>query len=205
MDLKMYNNRARELLQRDDYKKVSLAKSIGITPQALNIAINGKDDRKIPTDYAPGIAKFFNVSTDYLFGDTNVPNRVGERPLIGKASCGVPNGYYADDFEMVQVPDEFNNDDCYVVEAEGESMLPKIEPGMQIICDKSKQVENGDIVHYAIDGESGIKKYKMNEEQDKITLMPTNMSGEFDPIMIHADDNIDFKMVKCVKRLFDGF
>jgi SOS-response transcriptional repressor LexA len=84
----------------------------------------------------------------------------------------------------------------YAVQAEGESMSPKINHGSIVYCNVNRRIENGSIVHYSLDGESGIKRYKINERGDIISLIPIN--SDYDIITIHADDRMELKMARVV-------
>ena len=84
----------------------------------------------------------------------------------------------------------------YAVRAEGDSMSPKINNNSLVYCRTNMQIDSGNIVHYSINGESGIKKYKINEKRDIISLIPIN--SDFDIITVHADDGVNLKMSKVV-------
>lgn len=75
-------------------------------------------------------------------------------------------------------------------------MSPKINNGSIVYCNVNRHIDNGSIVHYSLDGESGIKRYKMNERGDIISLVPIN--SDFDIITVHADDGMELKMARVV-------
>lgn len=132
------------------------------------------------------------------YGETSIISNF--IPLIGKASCGKPAEYDLNGYDPVPVADEIYQDGMYAVESEGDSMLPKIAPGdiLYCLCENCTQINNGDIVHYSINDESGVKKYKINEAGTIISLIPINT--EFDVITIHHDDKIDLRLSKVVGR-----
>jgi transcriptional regulator with XRE-family HTH domain len=60
-----FHDRLKSLRDESDKKQFQIAEEIGITPQALSYIINGRDPTyKILCE----IAKYFNVTTDYLLG-----------------------------------------------------------------------------------------------------------------------------------------
>lgn len=60
------------------YNKTSqaeLASKVGISESALNRFLSGKTD-KLGNEYIIKLARIFNVSTDYLLGETDIPERI---------------------------------------------------------------------------------------------------------------------------------
>jgi len=117
-------------------------------------------------------------------------------PLIGLASCGIPQEYDLNGHDPIPISEDIYEEGMYAVRAEGNSMSPKINDGAIVYCNINRQIDNGNIVHYSINGESGIKRYKINERGDIISLVPIN--SNYDIITIHADDNVDLKMARVV-------
>ena len=155
--------------------KTRLAEHLGVNRSYVGRWITDPD-YNIPRDKIKGIANFFGVSADYLLDDTQEMPVNTKVPVIGKASCGVPNGYYADDIQYIDLPSNVAGDGVYGVVADGDSMLPKISEDAIVICDKNSSVSNGDIVHYTINDESGMAKY--HEKDNEIILEPINPSYE---------------------------
>lgn len=124
-------------------------------------------------------------------------------PLIGKSSCGIPKDYDLNGYDPVPVPTEIYKDGMYALEADGESMSPKINHGDIVFCNIHRQIDNGNIVHYWLNGESGIKRYKINEAGTIISLIPINT--DYDVITIHCDENVDLRMARVVGRIDKDF
>ena len=66
--------RIQELLKERGITQAQLAARIGSTESAVGRFISGKTD-KISAEYIIRIAKAFNVSTDFLLGVVNIPDR----------------------------------------------------------------------------------------------------------------------------------
>ncbi len=124
-------------------------------------------------------------------------------PLIGKSSCGIPKDYDLNGYDPVPVPTEIYKDGMYALEADGDSMSPKISHGDIVFCNIHRQIDNGNIVHYWLNGESGIKRYKINEAGTIISLIPINT--DYDVITIHCDENVDLRMARVVGRIDKDF
>ena len=182
------------LRKEQNISQLEISKYIGIVPSSVSDILNRKG-RKFQAEHTAKLAKLFNVSVDYLLGNDDSVS-VRSIPLIGLASCGIPSEYDLNGYEPVPVSNELYRDGMYAVRAEGDSMSPKINDGNLVYCVANEHIENGNIVHYMVDGESGIKKFKINEKGDVISLAPIN--SDYDIITIHADDNIPFKMSKVV-------
>lgn len=117
-------------------------------------------------------------------------------PLIGLASCGIPKDYNLSNYENIPIDSRLFRDGMYAVEAEGDSMTPKINSGNIVYCSPNENIENGSIVHYTYHGESGLKKFKINEDQDIISLIP--MNSEYDIVTISEFDAKNLRMSKVV-------
>lgn len=99
-------------------------------------------------------------------------------PIIGLASCGIPKEFDLENYEKLPIRDNFYKARMYAIEAEDNSMAPKINNGDIVYCSQDDGIQNGSIVHYTYKGESGIKKYKVNEAQNTISLIPLNPDHE---------------------------
>ena len=189
-------DKVNELKVEKKIPQTKIANTLGIHPPHLSGILNRKG-RRFQAQHIPKLAKLFGVSESYLLGDEEI--KVKYIPLIGIASCGVPNVAYSDDIEYIPVSPELARDGVYAIRADGESMEPKISHGDIIICDKDIETSNGDIVHYTtIDGESGVKKFLI-DEKGVVTLMPINTN--FPPVMCDKRDVKTAKAVKLIQNL----
>lgn len=99
------------------------------------------------------------------------------------------------DFESL----DFYINKIYTVESLDNSMSPRINHGDIVYCQPDSNISNGDIVHYCINGESGIKVYEVNESNTTISLVPLNNS--FKTITLEYFENIDFEIAKVIARV----
>lgn len=159
------------------------------------------ESRGIPENKYPKIAKVLNISIDEILGHSIIQTKV--IPLIGKSSCGKPQNYDLNGYEPIPVPVDMYRTGMYAIEADGDSMSPKINHNDIVYCDPNRQIDNGNIVHYCIDDESGIKRYKMNEAGTIISLVPIN--SDYDIITIHCDENVDLRMARVVGKIDKDF
>ena len=179
--------------------KTRLAKFLGV-PRNYPSRWIGSDDYGVPRDQLPRIAEFFGVTVDYLLAEDGKEPLDRKIPVIGPASCGVPGEYYGDSMDYVYVPSGIYKKRLYAVTAEGDSMSPKINHGDIVICDPEQMPNNGDIVHYTVDGESGIKKIKFSEDGETIILLPINTNG-YEPIIYNMNNVHSYRFAKCVRLI----
>ena len=66
--------RMQELMKEHKITQAQLATRIGSTESAISRFVSGKTD-KISTEHLLRIAKVFEVSTDFLLGEVNTPDR----------------------------------------------------------------------------------------------------------------------------------
>lgn len=70
----MYYQRIRDMREDNDKTQAEIAMVLGITRSQYHLYESGK--REIPVHHLIKLAKFYNVSLDYLAGLTNVPRRL---------------------------------------------------------------------------------------------------------------------------------
>ena len=70
MVILMYFKRLKDLREDSDLLQKDVAKILGTTQQYYSEYEKGK--RTIPTEHVIKLAKFYNTSTDYILGLTNI-------------------------------------------------------------------------------------------------------------------------------------
>ena len=180
---------------------------------ALNHNFGLKTDRVMISKWETGyqtpvmstiicLAKFFEVSIDYLNGTENlsrhqfrtIPSesitildgKIRKIPLFESVSAGF--GCFANTQVIDYIPlmidsdDEAQNTIC--IKVSGNSMYPKIEHGDTIVVHKQSSVDNGCIGVFLIDNEEGVVKkanYIYGEDWlELISLNPEYMPRRFD-------------------------
>lgn len=190
-----------ELLSINGKKQADLSKYLNIPTGNLSNILQ-ENGRKFSAEQIAKIALFFKVSTDYLYGlENNIQQKI--IPLIGKSSCGKPKDYDLNGYEPVPVPLDMYKDGMYAVEAVGHSMSPKINDADIVYCQPNRIIDSGNIVHYWLNGESGIKKYKLNEAGTIISLIPIN--SDYEIITIHCDEKHELIMARVVGKIDKDF
>ena len=189
-----FSTKLRSIMTDKKMTAEKIAKLMGVSTSTVTHWSNG---RRFPKneELIKSLSEALNVNITDFFDDEMPLKTI---PLIGIASCGVPNLTYSDTVEHIPVPADLARDGVYAVQADGDSMLTKIANGDIVICDKEMPCEHGNIVHYTtVDGESGLKKYLI-DDKGVVTLMPLN--SDFQPIMC---DEKDLRCARAFKILAD--
>lgn len=131
------------------------------------------------------LATFYNVSTDYLLGQTdnpspteiNYPNisAVTKRkiPYLGEIACGKP--VFADEEKGVyfDVCSDLKIDFC--LKAKGDSMInARIQDGDIVFIREQSMVNNGEIGAVIIGDEATLKRVYYYPEQNRLMLQAEN-------------------------------
>ena len=135
------------------------------------------------------LARFFNVSTDYLLGNTDNPadpthaqppaqkvTRYTYRiPVVGRVAAGQPLLAQEEiiDYEYIDERLHKGGDQYFGLVVKGSSMEPTIHDGDTIIVRVQKSVENGQIAVVLVDDEDATVK-EVKESEDGLTLIGHN-------------------------------
>ena len=103
----MFGERLKNVLQDNDISQLKLAQELGYTQQAVNRWSNNITEPDNKTIVA--IAKYLNISTDYLLGNDNDLNENEEelRELDALKQLLIKNGYMNSDEDLTKK--EINN------------------------------------------------------------------------------------------------
>ena len=172
-----------------------LAGILGEDKTYLNKWVKGI--KPVPQQHLLGTALYLGVTVDYLMDDNQEIPMNKHIPLIGGASCGVPtDGFYGEDMTYISVPQDIDATSSYGITASGDSMKDTIHDGDTIICDTNKPPSDNTIVHYTLDGESGIKRIR-RQEDGSIMLLPDNR--DYSPILIPKERVSELYTARCTK------
>lgn len=183
--------RLKELRKQAKLSQTELAKIFNVAQNTLSNWENG--NRMIDMTTAIEIAKFFNVSVDYLLGrdETPVPSPQSSGtwiPVLGKVQAGIPVDAVQEIIDYEDISNITKNaSDYFALQIKGSSMEPRFCAGDVVIVKKQNTAEDGDIVIALINGdEATVKKFKQRPEG--IMLIPMNNNFE---TMFYSNDEIE--------------
>ena len=178
----------RELRTKNNLSQIEFARNIGVSRSTVGMYETGQREPDFETMEA--IADFFNVTMDYLYGKTNIPNEAADRirntpnakniipmpkmnkvPLLGTIACGEPI-LAEENIECdVDVPDHIKAD--FALRCKGNSMIDvHINDGDIVYIRQQSAVDNGQIAAVLIGDEATLKKVYISG--DTLTLVACN-------------------------------
>lgn len=179
--------------------QTEVAQAIGLTQNGYSYWENGK--AKIDKDQILKLAALFEVSVDYLLGNTEVPVSSGVRiPVLGDVAAGIPIEAITDivDYEEIDAA-LARTGEFFGLRIKGASMEPRMREGDVVIVRQQDTAETGDTVVVLVNGDTAsVKKIKYG--QDGITLLPTNPA--YDP-MFYSAAEVESLPVRVIGRVVE--
>lgn len=179
-------NRLKFLREEKGLLQEDIGKLLNLSGRAIGNYENGKRD--MSPDTIIKLANFFNVSTDYLLGKTDIRNETNEKahiymcPVYGKISAGQPNwaeecieGRLPIDIDLMDI---INPEECFFLRVNGESMNKVIKNGAYALIRKTDFIENGEIAVVLVNGFDATLK-KFSKQGDLVILEPMSDDNTF--------------------------
>lgn len=132
--------------------------------------------KKIPTEVVEKIAKFLNVSIDYLTGWEYEPQPTQglKIPVLGTVAAGIPISAVEDILDYEEVPQSWENQgEFFALKIKGDSMEPRMESGDVVIVKQQSDANSGDTVIVLVNGDDATCK-KLQKTDNGIMLVSTN-------------------------------
>lgn len=186
-----------KIIKLFEIKNVSpyrVSKDTGISQSSFSDWKNGKS--KPSVENLNILAKYFDVSIDYLTGVTSEQTKAPEikahivhAPLYARLSCGL-GGFVDDDIiEYISLPDTIlnPNKEYFAQYASGDSMMyANIHDGDLLVFEKTNILENNQIGCFCIDENYATCKKFYKTGQGIIMLQPAN--DKYDPIVVEIEN-----------------
>lgn len=179
--------------------QTEVAHAIGLTQNGYSYWENGK--AKIDKDQMLKLAALFEVSVDYLLGNTAAPTSTGWRvPVLGDVAAGIPIEAITDivDYEEIDAA-LARTGEFFGLRIKGGSMEPRMKEGDVVIVRQQDTANTGDTVVVLVNGDSATVK-KIKYGPDGITLLPTNPA--FDPLFYSAAE-VEQLPVRVIGRVVE--
>lgn len=187
-----FSKRVKQLREHAGMTQVEVAEKLGLTNRAIGAWESGRAKPRL--DKIKQLADLFNVTVSELMGEAAegvelVGSPTGLVPLLGTTHMG---GREDDDYpeRFVKVPQEVidRHPGCFAVHAQGGCMDRRYPDDCVIVLDPGMQPRVGDAVlaRFA-DGRSVVRCYMPGSSV--LMLSPDSWSGEWEDIVITADDD----------------
>lgn len=160
--------------------QVEVARAIGLTQNGYSYWENGK--AKIDKDQLLKLANLFEVSIDYLLGNTTVPTITGANivriPVLGAIPAGIPLEAIEEIIGWEEIPESMcaGGKEYFALEVKGDSMWPDYLPGDVVIVRKAPCFESGDVCVVYVNGYDATLKQVKSQDDGSLTLIPRNQS-----------------------------
>ncbi len=125
------------------------------------------------------IARYFNVSIDYLVGKTDLKKPKGVKiPVLGCVPAGIPIEAIEDIIDYEEITQEMaTTGEFFALKIKGDSMEPRICDGDVVIVRRQPDVDSGQIAIVMVNGCNATCKRVMKYENG-ISLIPNNPAYE---------------------------
>ncbi len=172
-------NNLRQARKAKGLTQAEVARTIGLTQNGYSYWENGK--AKIDKDQLLKLAELFEVSTDYLLGNTSKPNTKGVWiPVLGDVAAGIPIEAVEDIVDYEEIDSALAaTGDFFGLRIKGSSMEPRIREGDVVIVRKQDDADTGDTVVVLVNGDSATVKRLKKEADGSMWLLPNNPA--YDP------------------------
>ena len=158
--------------------------------------------KKIPTEVVEKIAKFLNVSIDYLTGweyEPQTPQGL-QIPVLGTVAAGIPISAVEDILDYEEIPLAWQNQgEFFGLRIKGDSMKPDINDGDTVIVRQQSTANNGDVVIALVNGDDATCK-KFEKLDNGIMLISNN--SEYSP-MYFSNEEVVAKPVVIIGRVVE--
>ncbi|MEE1389255.1 MAG: XRE family transcriptional regulator [Clostridia bacterium] len=193
-------NRLKSLRLENNKLQSDIGKILGVSDRAVSNYENGKRDMSPETIIK--LANYFNVSTDYFLGKTDIRKPMENInnskkyymcPVYGRISAGQPNwaeecieGRLPIDIELMNIVEP---EECFFLRVNGESMNKEIQNGAYALIRKTDSVDDGDIAVVLVNGYDATLKV-FNRQGDFILLEPMSTDSSFKTQVYGKDTEI---------------
>ena len=198
--MSVFSERLRELRKQAGLTQDDVAGRVHLDKQTISQYELGK--REPDFEKLERLCDFFNVSTDYLLGKSDVTVRLltsdeltllnqknpgRSIPALKNIASGVSIESISNIEDYVLIPDSWPGEYGALI-VKDDSMSPLIQNGDTVIFRKQPNVSSGDIVIAIIsDTETTVKK--LLKKRGNISLLP--MNPEYDPIEFSNKESKD--------------
>ena len=175
----------KKLRIKNKYTQEDIANKFDMTKTGISYWENGKSEPSL--EAIEKLAELFNVSIDYLLGNSNTENDYGimhnRTNVIGVVPAGVPLEAIEDIIGEIEYPSRFEDKEVFALQIKGDSMNKVLPDGSIGLFEKTDVLENGQIGAILVNGyDATVKKfYRLT---DSYVLEPLSFNPDYQPIVI---------------------
>lgn len=179
-----------------------IADYLNVTMQTVSNYENEKRDMTPETIVK--LALYFDVSTDYLLGRSDIrkqgnnvfpiPDEVIPIPVVGKISAGLPilANENIERYEFAPSSLINKNFNYFYLTVTGDSMNRKFNDGDIVLVQQQSDLENDEIGVFLIDDEATVKKYKV---QNNLIILEPMSNNPIHTVQIYNPKEKSIKII----------
>ena len=162
------------------------------------------------------LADIFNVDLAYLYGESEVRQRVhidndGNAlvplgtsakviPVLGRVAAGIPINAITEIIDTEEISEDLaKTGDFFALKIKGDSMEPRIVDGDVVIVKQQEDAENGDTVIALVNGDDAVCK-RLRKYRDGLELISNNPA--YAP-MFFDKETIETKPVRIIGKVVE--
>ena len=182
-----------------------LGHNIGVHESTISLYENGKREPDYTT--LVRLSNFFDVTTDYLLGQTISPTEPPPSdsgtwiPVLGQVQAGIPTEAVQDiiGYEDISGLKLDAGVDYFALQIHGDSMEPRMLEGDVVIVRKQESVETGEIAVVLVNGDDATIK-RIKKEPTGIMLIPSNPA--YEP-MFYSNHQIETLPIRILGKVIE--
>lgn len=193
-------NNLKQIRKEKHLTQASVASMLGINQNTYSYWENGKV--KIDNDSLKKLSDFFDVSIDYILGNTeiNSTKKSVKIPVIGRVAAGIPFSAVENIIDYEEIEEDLSKTgDFFALQIHGNSMEPRFCIGDVVIVRQQSDVDSGSIAIVLINGEDATCK-KVMKHTNGITLISLNPA--YQPVF-YTNEEIETLPVRILGKVIE--
>ena len=198
----MFRIRLKELREQKGLSQDAFSKDIGVSQSTVGNWESGTRQPKM--DVLEKIARYFDVSTDYLLGRSDESVLPQSDPtwinVLGRVSAGIPIEAIEEVIDREQITEAMARSGSYIgLQIHGASMEPRMREGDVVIVRLQDDCDSGDTVIAMVNGDEATCKI-LQKTPEGISLLSTNPA--YSP-MFFSNREIEEKPVRILGKVVE--
>lgn len=198
----MFRIRLKELREQKGLSQDAFSKDIGVSQSTVGNWESGTRQPKMAV--LEKIARYFDVSTDYLLGRSDESVLPQSDPtwinVLGRVAAGIPIEAIEEVIDKEQITEAMARSGSYIgLQIHGASMEPRMREGDVVIVRLQDDCDSGDTVIAMVNGDEATCKI-LQKTPEGISLLSTNPA--YSP-MFFSNREIEEKPVRILGKVVE--
>lgn len=190
-------NKIKQLQDKHNLSTSELARRMDMPKSTLSRYLNG--ERQFPLNKVADIADILSTTPQDILGlkNNNLTFETVNVPIIGRVACGEPILSEQNITGYISMPaDRVPNGNVFWLQTVGDSMVPTIPIGANVLIRQQPEVEDGEIAAVCVNDSITLKRVK--HSNGAIALIPDN--SKYSPIILTEENSVnDYIVGKAIE------